>query len=331
MNHSNPLHWSFPFGTWFLTRVRVSVFLPVLFLVFWSHYSLGLGVALFSVLFLSVFLHEMGHVVACRMGGGEADQIVLWPLGGLVSCNPGSSVSARILTILGGPAVNLLLCAITLPAVFWSSQLAESLNPIKLPALDLSNSPGQAMLLLIFSINWLLFLINLIPILPLDGGKILQIALAKRFDESVVHMVLLNVSFWIGGLGMVIGLCTSTVWVVFFSALLLMLNLLEFATVSRQEAFDDSTFGYDFSQGYTSLERSSSQLGEKKAGFLSKWRQKKKLQKEIREREKKRDAEKQLDLLLHKVHELGLEALTAKERQQLNQVSARYRKTDSDP
>ncbi|WP_339732589.1 M50 family metallopeptidase [uncultured Gimesia sp.] len=331
MSRSNPLHWSFPIGTWFLTQVRVSIFLPVLLLVFWSHYSLGLGVLLFGILFLSVFLHEMGHVVACRMGGGEADQIVLWPLGGLVACSPGRSVSARIMTVLGGPAVNLLLCAITIPAVIWSGHLSESLNPIKLPVVDLSNNLGQVILLMIFNINWLLLLINLIPVLPLDGGKVLQIILSRRFDETVVHMILFNVSFWGGGLGMVIGLCTSSVWVVFFSALLLMLNLIEFTSAHREDSFDDSIFGYDFSQGYTSLERSSGQLVEKQAGFFQQWREKRKLQKQLREREKNRDAEIQLDLLLHKVHEFGLESLTPKERQQLNQVSARFRKSDSDP
>lgn len=331
MSRSNPLHWSFPIGTWFLTQVRVSIFLPVMLLVFWAHYSLGLGVLLFSILFLSVFLHEMGHVVACRMGGGEADQIVLWPLGGLVPCSPGHSVSARVMTVLGGPLVNLLLCAITIPAVIWSGHLAESLNPVKLPAVDISQNLGQAVLLMIFSINWLLLLINLIPILPLDGGKVLQIILSRRFDETVVHMILFNVSFWVGGLGMVVGLCISSVWITFFSALLLMLNLIEYTSSHREDTFDDSIFGYDFSQGYTSLERSSSQLVEKQAGFFQKWREKRKLQKELREREKNRDAEKQLDSLLHKVHEFGLESLTPKERQQLNQVSARYRKTDSDP
>ncbi|QDT42460.1 Peptidase family M50 [Gimesia alba] len=331
MSRSNPLHWSFPIGTWFLTQVRVSIFLPVLLLVFWSHYSLGLGSLIFGVLFLSVFLHEMGHVVACRMGGGEADQIVLWPLGGLVPCSPGRSVSARMMTVLGGPAVNLLLCAITIPAVIWSDHLSASLNPIKLPVVELSTNLGQDILLMIFNLNWLLLLVNLIPVLPLDGGKVLQIILSRRFDETVVHMILFNVSFWVGGLGMVIGLCTSSVWVVFFSALLLMLNLIEFTSAHREDSFDDSIFGYDFSQGYTSLERSSSQLVEKQAGFFQQWREKRKLQKQLREREKNRDAEKQLDLLLHKVHEFGLESLTPKERQQLNQVSARYRKSDSDP
>ncbi|QDT89354.1 M50 family metallopeptidase [Gimesia algae] len=330
MSRSNPLHWSFSIGTWFLTQVRVSIFLPVLLLVFWSHYSLGLGVTLFGILFISVFLHEMGHVVACRLTGGEADQIVLWPLGGLVPCSPERTFSARLLTVLGGPAVNLLLCAITLPAVIWSGHLSDSLNPIKLPAVDLSNQLGQAVLLMVFNLNWLLLLVNLIPVLPLDGGKVLQILLSRRFDETVVHRILLSVSFWIGGIGMVVGLSTHSVWVVFFSALLLMLNLIEFTSGQREDSYDDSIFGYDFSQGYTSLERSSSQLVEKQAGFFQKWREKRRLQKKMREREKNRDAEKQLDLLLHKVHEFGLESLTPKERQQLNQVSARYRKSDSE-
>lgn len=330
MSRANPLHWSFPLGSWFLTQVRVSIFLPVLLLVFWSHYPLGLGFALFSVLFVSVFLHEMGHVVACRMMGGEADQIMLWPLGGLVPCSPARSDSARLVTVLGGPLVNLLLCAITLPAVIWSGQMSESLNPIKLPTVDLSDHLGQALLLLVFSMNWLLLLVNLIPVLPLDGGKVLQIILSRRFDETVLHMILLNVSFLVGGLGMVIGLCSHTVWVVFFGALLLMLNLLEFASGHREEAYDDSIFGYDFSQGYTSLERSSGDVVERKVGFFQKWREKRKLQKRMREREKQRDAEKQLDELLNKVHEFGLESLTPKERQQLNQVSARYRKSNSD-
>ena len=34
---------------------------------------------------------------------------------------------------------------------------------------------------------------------------------------------------------------------------------------------------------------------------------------------------------MNKVHEFGLDSLTPKERQQLNQVSARYRKSNSDP
>ena len=37
--------------------------------------------ALFSI----VLMHEFGHALACRQVGGTANQIVLWPLGGVLS------------------------------------------------------------------------------------------------------------------------------------------------------------------------------------------------------------------------------------------------------
>src|SRR5262249_1141075 len=35
-----------------------------------------------------VLLHEFGHVLACRQVGGRADEIVLWPLGGIAFVSP---------------------------------------------------------------------------------------------------------------------------------------------------------------------------------------------------------------------------------------------------
>ena len=43
---------------------------------------------LFLGLFLIVTLHEFGHALACRQVGGKADQIVLWPLGGVAYVAP---------------------------------------------------------------------------------------------------------------------------------------------------------------------------------------------------------------------------------------------------
>jgi hypothetical protein len=41
----------------------------------------------YCALFGVVLLHEFGHAFACRQTGGEADTIVLWPLGGIASSN----------------------------------------------------------------------------------------------------------------------------------------------------------------------------------------------------------------------------------------------------
>ena len=37
----------------------------------------------YLALFLIVLIHEFGHTLACRQVGGQANQIVLWPLGGV--------------------------------------------------------------------------------------------------------------------------------------------------------------------------------------------------------------------------------------------------------
>ena len=42
----------------------------------------------YLALFFIVTLHEFGHALACRSVGGKADQIVLWPLGGVAYVDP---------------------------------------------------------------------------------------------------------------------------------------------------------------------------------------------------------------------------------------------------
>ena len=43
---------------------------------------------MYLALFSIVLLHEFGHALACRQVGGKADQIVLWPLGGVAYVAP---------------------------------------------------------------------------------------------------------------------------------------------------------------------------------------------------------------------------------------------------
>ena len=38
------------------------------------------------LVFLSILLHELGHCFAARRVGGDAHEILLWPLGGLAFC-----------------------------------------------------------------------------------------------------------------------------------------------------------------------------------------------------------------------------------------------------
>jgi len=71
------LHWS-----WFLVAAyEISERQRTYSSVTWN-------VLEYLALFLIVMFHEFGHALACRQVGGEANQIVLWPMGGVAYVSP---------------------------------------------------------------------------------------------------------------------------------------------------------------------------------------------------------------------------------------------------
>src|SRR5512143_2922621 len=72
------------------------------------HYSSIAWNALeYLALFVIVLLHEFGHALACRQVGGEANQILLWPFGGVAYVNPPERPGATLWSIAAGPLVNV--------------------------------------------------------------------------------------------------------------------------------------------------------------------------------------------------------------------------------
>jgi hypothetical protein len=101
-------------------------------------------------------MHEFGHALACRSVGGKADRIVLWPLGGVAYVSPPQRPGAVLWSIVAGPLVNVAL----LPLSLWFTSL-----PI--------DSDLNRFLYSVGVINVVLLVFNVLPIYPLDGGKIL--------------------------------------------------------------------------------------------------------------------------------------------------------------
>ena len=63
----------------------------------------------YCALFGVVLLHEFGHALACRQTGGQADTIVLWPLGGIAFVRPPARPGAYLWSMAAGPLVNVIL------------------------------------------------------------------------------------------------------------------------------------------------------------------------------------------------------------------------------
>lgn len=150
------MHW-----TWF-----VVAFLEIQLRA--GYYDNGvLNAVEFLALFLIVLLHEFGHAFACRQVGGEADRILLWPLGGVAFVAPPPRPGALLWSIAAGPLVNVALVPVTLAAlaVAWGLGWQETF------------SDGWYLACSVAVINFGLLVFNLLPIYPLDGGQILYAAL----------------------------------------------------------------------------------------------------------------------------------------------------------
>ena len=147
------LHWSWLLVAYFEIVNRVN-----------RYQSMTWNVIEYLALFAIVLLHEFGHALACRQVGGEANRIMLWPLGGVAFVQPPPRPGAFLWSIAAGPLVNVILVPVTVLALViatgagWRNEYPDFVH----------------FLLSITVINIGLLIFNLLPIYPLDGGQILQ-------------------------------------------------------------------------------------------------------------------------------------------------------------
>jgi len=164
-------------GTLFGIEIRVHV-LFVLWIGYrllqqgsqWQYAALHLGL-LFSI----VLLHEFGHCFGARAVGGEARQILMWPLGGLAYASAPPRPWPQFVTVVAGPAVNVLICLMTGVILYLTVPVAFGLNPLG-PTIQLGHgAPAWAVYLAwVYDVSFFLLAFNLLPIYPLDGGQIAQ-------------------------------------------------------------------------------------------------------------------------------------------------------------
>jgi hypothetical protein len=89
--------------------------------------------------------------------------------------------------------------------------------------------------------------------------------------------------------------------------------------------FDDGVFGYDFSQGYTSLEAGAPTVRPYRESALKRWRRRRSEQRRLRREAQEAAEEQRVDEILEKLYREGRSALTDEEQRFLVRVSAKYR------
>lgn len=225
------MSWSLRIAQAFGIPIRVHV--TFLLIVAWGALSWGsrhgaagalFGVASTLLLFVSVALHELGHSVVAQRRGLRVREIVLLPIGGVASLEGRPSRPRDELWIaLAGPAVNFALAAL-LGGVALGLHASGYLSLESAKAMTPSWS---TLLALLVAGNLSLGLFNLLPIFPMDGGRVLRALLASRWGME-------RGTRWAAGFGQIAAVGMGTFAVVNGAFLLGLVAVLVFFAAGRE-------------------------------------------------------------------------------------------------
>lgn len=134
--------------------------------------------------FASLVLHELGHALVAQRSGIEITGIDLWFFGGLAKMSRDTNSPAEEFRVsAAGPAVTLVIVAVcTAIGVAIDGDTFFDLSVFNAP--NGRESAVMVLLAWLAAINALLFLFNLIPAFPLDGGRILRSILWKATGQK---------------------------------------------------------------------------------------------------------------------------------------------------
>lgn len=152
-----------------------------------------------ALLLFALAAHELAHLAAATVLEVGVEGLLLTPLGASIELARGleDDPQAETVIALAGPFQSALLAALVLPLA-------------RLPAFD------PALARLFFEFNLSLAFFNLLPALPLDGGRALRATLARRWGYRTVTQVMVGVG---RGLGLV--LCVGGLAVLLLKGLFL--------------------------------------------------------------------------------------------------------------
>jgi Zn-dependent protease len=180
----------------------------VLFLIMFSGGNIVGSLIFGAMLVTAIFLHEFGHAIGCIVQGVPVRRVMINGGGGF--CEPARSTTRHQseLIVAMGPLVNLALWALcSLGAkMIWSADPSQTLMII-------ARYLGQFAFL-----NLVLFIFNMLPVQPLDGGKLLHLFLLRFLQQGTAHRAT-------GAIGLVVAVAwipamiiayASFGWVLFF-------------------------------------------------------------------------------------------------------------------
>lgn len=173
------MRWSFTIGQIAGTDLRVhATFLLLLaWAAFASYQQSGPAAAIDYTLFLlalfaCVVLHEFGHILMARRFGVRTPDVILLPIGGVARLERiPDEPRQEFLIAIAGPSVTFVIAAVLFVVALLTHLPLTLEDPV---------AAHQPFVLRLMAMNVYLLLFNLLPVFPMDGGRVLRAVLARR-------------------------------------------------------------------------------------------------------------------------------------------------------
>jgi stage IV sporulation protein FB len=342
------LTWSINLGRWSGVQIRVHYFLVffaigrLLSAAISKDQQLAPTACWLLILLLVLALHELGHAAMAMVQNVDADDIRLWPLGNFVVPSGSNRSNDNLPVALAGLVTSGSL-AVTSAIVLRVAGARMVLNPFGsgvdagAPFQGLENQQVPAFQLLWFVgwfgyLNWVVFLANLIPALPLDGGRVLRAILARSSvgitrDNPYPQWTARGIALILAIAGLIRMFRSFSDGLTLFGLALLIELIVRSETRMMEDGgfFEDGVFGYDFSEGYTSLESSAAKVRPYRESALKRWRRRRSDLRRQRRIAREAAEDRRMDEILEKLHLQGKAALTDEEHRFLVRVSTKLR------
>lgn len=174
------------------------------------------NVSTYTLIFVSLLIHELGHLIAARATGMHVRSCTIMPYGGELVI-PGRNTARRknrIAVALGGPAATITLLTLAILMPF----------------------PGAE---LFIRIQLALLALNLLPVLPLDGGQVLSALLERKGTEYSTRAAMLvhSIIFYIVVIFTLSFSFPATMPYLFLALFLLIQNIAAFRFRKYEKAF----------------------------------------------------------------------------------------------
>ncbi|RKQ37909.1 M50 family metallopeptidase [Oceanobacillus halophilus] len=178
---------------------------PVLLIFIIISFITGTFIEL-SIILSIVFIHEVGHYMMARHYNWRIRSIMFWVFGGVLDTDEHGNrpIKEEALVTIAGPFQHVII-------------------HLLLFFLSLTNLIPNSMLDLAFHYNSVILLFNLLPIWPLDGGKLYLLILSKYVPYKKAHQTVIVSSVFLSILFIILQL---TIFSFTLSTILIMMFLL---------------------------------------------------------------------------------------------------------